>query len=142
MRPRRRSPDSLTLAAGPKIPGNRGPGRSSTQWAEKSRWKMSLPEFVASLDIGPASQYEEKPKGPSISRPGHTDTAPGFKRDGPMPYQPIWLENAFILPMSLLPLAIQSLVYYLKPNSAWSPWSAYLLYRASIGAQSRLTSQT
>jgi len=105
-------------AAGPKIPGNRGPGRSSTQWAEKSRWKMSLPEFVASLDIGPASQYEEKPK--------------GFKRDGPMPYQPIWLENAFILPMSLLPLAIQSLVYYLKPNSAWSPWSAYLLYHLSF----------
>ena len=98
---------------------------------------MSLPEFVASLDIGPASQYEEKPKGPSIPRAGRTDTAPGFKRDGPMPYQPIWLENAFILPMSLLPLAIQSLVYYLKPNSAWSPWSAYLLYRASALARAR-----
>ena len=48
-----------------------------------------------------------------------------------MPYQPMWLENSFILPMALLPLAIQSLVYYLKPGSAWSPWSAYLLYRAS-----------
>lgn len=48
-----------------------------------------------------------------------------------MPYQPIWLENAFILPMALLPLAIQSLAYYLKPGSAWSPWSAYLMYRAS-----------
>jgi len=71
--------------------------RATTTWHLRKK-PATLADWIARHDLGPPDLYEPQPD--EVDR-------------GPVPYHPIWRENAFILRWLLIPLSAQWALLYL-----------------------------
>ncbi|GAA6023318.1 hypothetical protein JCM10207_006232 [Rhodosporidiobolus poonsookiae] len=79
----------------------------------KSPAEMTVAEKICDAATCPAEVHEVKL--PSLDR-------------GPVPTQPVWRENVFILSRALVPLAVQQISYWLFPDLKWPVFLAHPFY--------------
>ncbi|PWN42721.1 hypothetical protein IE81DRAFT_323063 [Ceraceosorus guamensis] len=92
--------------------------RPKTTWQLKPPATWTLWEFIASLDLCPEVSYQRR--------------AATEKLRGPPPYQPMWRENAFIIPTASIPLAIHWAWNKLVPEHKLHFAPGWVLYHLSF----------
>ncbi|GAA6033027.1 hypothetical protein JCM8097_000107 [Rhodosporidiobolus ruineniae] len=116
----------ISYAADPERPAGEPTPRTTRQKVDrrppstfylKPVSQMTLAEKICNLATCPPEMHELKDD--------HLDR-------GPIPIQPAWKENAFILSRGLTPLAIQQAAYWLLPNLRWPFYVAYPFYVLSF----------